>query len=307
MDEKMKAALELPYEFDAAKVPMKDVFDLSGKVAIVTGGCTGLGFAVTSRLAEAGAKVVISSRSAERGAKAEAYFRGKGCDVTYFQADVRDVEQCYAMVDFTERTYQQVDILVPCAAYWDMYAFVDTQEQVYEDIMNTNVKGQYYCIQASARSMIKRGKGGKICMISSIMRTGMGDTPHMNFDSVYITSKSALTGMCVALARELKAHNISVNCVAPGAMTTWGVKMNAKACYGLYGPEYLEDIIKYSSGVPRSETPDDVARMVLCMCTSVSDFMSGVTVDVDGGATITFMEKPWSCTLDGCVPGVTKN
>lgn len=306
MDDKMRENLELSYEFDAKKVPMKDVFDLSGKVAIVTGGCTGLGFAVTSRLVEAGAKVVIASRSAERGAKAEAYFRDKGYDVTYCQVDVRDVDQCYAMVEFTEKTYQQVDILVPCAAYWDMYAFVDTQEQVYKDIMDTNVKGQYYCIQAAARSMIKRGKGGKICMISSIMRTGVGDTPHMNLDSVYITSKSALTGMCVALARELRVHGISVNCVAPGAMTTWGMRVNGKAAYGLYGDEYMPDVMKYGPEVPRSETPDDVARMVLCMCTSVSDFMRGVTVDVDGGATMTFTEKPWSITLEGCVPGPAK-
>lgn len=307
MDEQTKALIEMPYEFDAAKVPMKDVFDLTGKVAIVTGGCTGLGFAVTSRLAEAGAKVVISSRSAERGVRAEAYFRGKGYDVTYFQADVRDVEQCYAIVDFTEKTYQQVDILVPCAAYWDMYAFVDTQEQVYKDIMDTNVKGQYYCIQAAVRSMIKRGKGGKICMISSIMRTGAGDTPHMNFDSVYITSKSALTGMCVALARELKVHNISINCVAPGAMMTWGCRTNGKAAYMLYGPEYMQDVMANGPKVPMSKTPDEMARMIFCMCTSVSDFMCGVTVDVDGGATMNFMEKPWSFTMDGCVPGPAKN
>lgn len=307
MDEKkvdMEAiANGLAFQMDMAVTPLKDMFDLTGQVAIVTGGCTGLGFAVARRLAEAGAKVVISSRKAERGAAAQEYLRGKGYDVTYFQADVRDVAQCYGIVDFTEKTYGQVDILVPAAAVWDFYSAVDTPAEVFDDIQATNVRGQYYCIQAAARSMIKRGKGGRICMISSIMYTGVGDTPHLNLDSAYVTSKSALTGMCVSLAREFKQYGIVINNVAPGAMVTAGCVSNGGAAQVLYGPEYMEARQKWGSEVPISQTPDDMARVVFCMCTPMSNFMYGVTVDVDGGATLTFQDTKWSFNLEGCVPG----
>lgn len=300
MDENMINGLA--FQMDMAVAPLQSVFDLTGKVAIVTGGCTGLGFAVARRLGEAGAKVVITSRREDRGAAAQEYLRGKGYDVTYCKTDVREVEQCYAMVDFTEKTYGCPDILVPCAAYWDMYAAVDTPVDVFDNIQATNVRGQYYCIQATARAMIKAGKGGKICMISSIMRTGQGDTPYMNFTSAYITSKSALTGMCVSLAREYKQYGITVNCVAPGAMLTSGCLTNNLGVAN-YGEKYGEEGAKYQTLVPMSQTPDDMARMVFCMCTPVSDFMQGVTVDVDGGATITFNNTKWSYNLEGCVPG----
>lgn len=294
---------ELAYQFDMAVPPLKYVFDVSGKVAIVTGGCTGLGFAVARRLGEGGAKVVIASRNEENGAKAQDYFRGKGYDVTYFKADVRDVDQCYAIVDFAEKTYGGVDILVPAAAVWDFYSAVDTPAEVFDDIQATNVKGQYYCIQAAARSMIKSGKGGRICMIASIMHTGVGDIPHLNMDSAYVTSKSALTGLCVSLAREFKQYGIIINCVAPGAMVTSGALSNGLAAHMLYGPEYTERIMGSAGLTPMSKTPDDMARVVYAMCTPMCDFMYGVTVHVDGGATITFMDKPWSYTVEGCFPG----
>ena len=115
MDENMINGLA--FHMDMAVSPLKDVFDLTGKVAIVTGGCTGLGFAVARRLGEAGAKVVIASRKEERGIAAQEYLRSKGYDVTFCKTDVREVEQCYAMVDFTEKTYGTPDILVPCAAH----------------------------------------------------------------------------------------------------------------------------------------------------------------------------------------------
>ena len=301
MDE--KTINSLGFLMDRAVPPMKDILDLSDKVAIVTGGCTGLGFAVANRLGEAGAKVVICSRKEERGAAAQEYLRGKGYDVSYFKADVRNVSECYAIVDFAEKTYGKVDILVPAAAVWDFYTAVDTPPEVFDDIQATNVRGQYYCIQAAARSMIKRGQGGRICMISSIMRTGVGDPPHMNFDSAYVTSKSALTGLCVSLARELSPYGIVINCVAPGAMKTTGCLTNGRAAHALYGKEYTEAVMANGVAVPMSKSPDDVARVVLCMCTPVSDFMCGVTVDVDGGATMSFHDKRWSYVLPNCVPG----
>ena len=283
---------------------LQQLFDLTGKVALVTGGATGLGFAVANRLSEAGAKVVIASRNEEHGGIAENYFRSLGRDVKFFQADVRNVSDCYGMVDFTVKTYGSVDILVPCAARWTFFSAVDTPEEVYNNILDTNLKGQYYTIQAAARAMIKAGKGGRICMCSSIMRTGNGDVPGMNLDSAYVASKRGLTGLCVSLARELKQYGIIVNSVAPGAMISYGMMTNGRVDTATcYGEEYTEDSQTLGLKVPVSKTPDDVARVIFCMCTPVSDFMYGITVDVDGGATTTFMEKPWSFNLEGCIPG----
>lgn len=285
---------------------LQQMFDLTGKVALVTGGATGLGFAVANRLAEAGAKVMIASRSVERGKIAETHFRSLGYDVTFCQADVRNVDECYKMVDSTVKTYGGIDILVPCAATWTFFSAVDTPEKVYDNILDTNLKGQYYTIQAAARAMIRAGKGGRICMCSSIMHTGNGDMPHMNLDSAYVASKSGLTGLCVSLARELKQYGIIVNCVAPGAMISHGMMTNGADATQYYGEAYGQDSMTLGQQVPVSKTPDDVARVIFCMCTPVSDFMYGITVDVDGGATTTFMEKPWSYNLEGCIPGPKK-
>jgi NAD(P)-dependent dehydrogenase (short-subunit alcohol dehydrogenase family) len=105
--------------------------------------------------------------------------------------------------------------------------------------------------------------------------------------------------MTKGIAKELKQYGINVNCVAPGGMLTPGAIMNNVKSSELYGKEWDEDVAKYGSATPICKTPDEVALMVLCMCTPVSDFMYGQVIEVDGGSQFSFQEKPWSYTMEG--------
>lgn len=286
---------------------LSDVFvtGLKGKTAIVTGGATGLGYNVVNRLAEAGANVVIASRNHEKGKNAENEFREKGYEVRYCQTDVAVVNSCYQAVDFAEKVYGKIDILVANAAVWSMYAFVDMPEEAFDKVINTDMKGEYFMAQAVARSMIKNKVKGKIILISSAARMA-ADVVNIGMMTHYNTAKGSIPSMTMGIAKELKQYGINVNCVAPGGMFTSGSMTNATEAGKLYGKELLEDRGKYGRTTPLTMNPDQVALVIYAMCTSMSDYMFGETVDVNGGVLLSYQEKPWSYTLDECIPGPKK-
>lgn len=283
---------------------LTDVFagDMAGKVAVVSGGASGLGFNIVNRLAEAGCKVVIASRSEERGAKAVDEFTAMGYEVSFCKTDVTVVSDCYAAVDFAVQKYGKIDILVANSATWSMYSFVDMPEDKFDAAIAVDLKGEYFMAQAAARAMIKAKTPGKIVFISSAAHRA-SDTPRMGLMTHYNAAKGALVSMTKGIAKELHQYGIGVNCVAPGGMLTRGSIFNGGESGALYGPEYLADRSAFGRTVPVAKNPDMVALAVFAMCTSMSDFMVGETVTVDGGSTLSFQEKPWSYTLEGCIPG----
>jgi NAD(P)-dependent dehydrogenase (short-subunit alcohol dehydrogenase family) len=276
--------------------PIAGVFDLRGKVAVVTG-TVGLALFVINRLAECGAGVVFGGRTAEWGSLAEETLQEKGYDVAYKQTDVRKAADCQALVAFAEEKYGTVDIVVPVAAVWGPRAFVDVNEDEWDEILDTDLKGQYFTVQAAARSMIKGGKGGKVVTIASVAYRG-DDMRKMAMMTPYNAAKAGVTGMTKGIAKELKQYGINVNCVAPGGMVTPGAIMNSVRTSALYGPAWDAAVKTATMGTPVAESPDQVALMVLTLCTGVSDFMYGQIVEVDGGSEFSFQEKPWSYTMD---------
>lgn len=277
--------------------PMREVCDLTGKVAVVTG-TVGLALFVINRLAECGARVVFGGRTEEWGKLTEETMKGKGYDVSYYKTDVRNVDECFALTEFAEKTYGTVDIVVPVAATWGARAFVDMKEDEWDDIIDTGLKGQYFTVQAAARSMIRGGKGGKVVTISSVAYRG-DDMLKMAMMTNYNATKGGILGMTIGIAKELKQYGINVNCVAPGGMLTPGAIMNNVKSAALYGPEWEEDVAKYGIATPMCVTPDEVALMVVAMCTDISNFMYGQCIEVDGGAQFSFQEKRWSYTMEG--------
>ena len=277
--------------------PMSDVFCLNGKVAIVTG-TVGLALFVINRLAECGAKVVFGSRTDEWGKLAEETLREKGYEVSFLKTDVCNVNDCYALTEFAEKKYGTVDIVVPVAATWAPRAFVDMKEEEWDEVIDTDLKGQYFTIQAAARSMIRGGKGGKVVTIASVAYRG-DDMRTIAMMSNYNAAKGGVLGMTIGIAKELKQYGINVNCVAPGAMLTPGAMMNGLKSAELYGEEWNTDVMATGSATPMSTSPDEVALMIATMCTDVSNFMYGQVIDVDGGSQFSFQAKPWSYTMEG--------
>lgn len=278
-------------------VPISDLFDLSGKVAVVTGS-VGLAMNVIYRLAECGAKVVFGARREELGKMVEEKLRELGFDVTYKPTDVRRVEDCKALVAFAEETYGTVEIAVPVAADFCARAFVDVTEAEFDQIVDTDLKGQYFLVQSAARSMIKGGRGGKVVTISSVAYRG-DDLPKLAMMTTYNAAKAGVVGMTKGMARELKQYGINVNCVAPGGMVTPGAIFNNASSLERYGTQWDSYVSKFGSAVPVAQTPDEVARMILTLCTPMASYMYGQVVEVDGGSQFTFQDKPWSYTMDG--------
>lgn len=288
--------------------PLEQIFvkALEGKVALVTGGATGLGFNVANRLAEAGAKVVIASRNPERGAAAVAALTERGYEVSFVPTDVSKVSDCYAAVDFACDTYGGIDILVTSAAGWDEQAYLDVTEATYDRVLDVDLKGTYFCGQAAARKMVASGTKGNIVFISSAAHLGEGPRG-VGMNTYYQAAKAGVVALTRGVAAELKQYGINVNCVAPGGMLSHGVFSEGVKNGGAYGPEYAAFKSELRANpiaqVPLAFNPDQVALMVYALCTPAASFMQGATVDVNGGALLNAQLKPFSTTVEGCIPG----
>ncbi len=280
--------------------------NLEGKVAIVTGGATGLGFNVANRLAEAGAKVVIASRNQQRGGVAVEALKAKGYEVAFVSTDVSSVDSCYAAVDYTVETYGNIDILVTSAAGWDEQAYLDVTEATYDRVLDVDLKGSYFMGQAVARNMVANGTKGKIVFISSAAHLGEGPRG-LGMNTYYQAAKAGVVALTRGVAGELMQYGINVNCVAPGGMLSHGVFSEGRANASAYGEKYQEvkqSVMATKAGqVPLALNPDQVALMVYVLCTHASDFMQGATVDVNGGALLNAQQAPFSTTVPGCIPG----
>lgn len=281
---------------------IEELFSLKEKVAIVTGGGSGLGYTVVNRLCEAGASVVIASRGEERGRRAVNEFREKGYEVSWVKTDVSIVADCYAAVDFAVSTYGKVDILVSNAAGWSSCSYLDVSEELYDRILDVDLKGSYFMGQAVARQMVEKQIKGKIIFISSAAHLGEGPN-NLIMNTYYQAAKAGVTGLTRGAAEELKQYGISVNCVAPGGMLSAGVFSQGTEYPQKYGTVYREAKQMPSAPTPLAMNPDEVGRVVFAMCTSMSDFMCGEVVNVNGGAMLKFQSKPLSYMVKGCMPG----
>lgn len=257
----------------ARATPMKDIMDLSGKVAIVTGGAMGLGACIVNRLCEAGAKVVIADLAVEYADKLLEFCSSKNYTVKFIKTDVRLVDEIKAAVDFTLREFGSIDILVNDAAIWCHRLLSEMTEEVWDEIVDTNLKGTVFFVKEVAQVMEKQGSLGKIINIASVAGLSADPAPVM-FE--YVASKSGVIAVSKSLARAMKPLGINLNCVIPGGMLTPGA-VNTNAT------EEVKKLRESMAQVPVAD-PDMVARVVLMMATHISDYMYGSTITVDGGA-----------------------
>jgi len=287
---------------------LQDVFctSLKGKVAIVTGGATGLGYNIVNRLCEAGASVVIASRNETRGKRAAFEFRERGYETSWVRTDVTRVEDCYAAVDFAVKTYGKLDVLVANAAGWSSYSYLDVPEEIFDRVVDTDLKGAYFIGQAAAKVMVRDKIKGKIVFIASAAHMGEGQA-HVCMNTFYIAAKAGVVAMTKGIAGELRQYGINVNCVAPGGMLSAGVFTEGSEAASLYGEEFIKTCQAHSQATPIAMNPDMVALSVFALCTPMADFMVGETVNVNGGVLMNIQEKPFSFTVEGCIPGPENN
>lgn len=279
------------------------MYDLGGKVAIVTGsgGRHGIGRAIANRLAQEGADVVVTdiARSTEaiRLEDRQAGWEGVPSVVSEIEAqgrqslglfsDVTDSTQVQEMIDQTLQRFGHIDILVNNAGSRpgrDRVPVVELEEDAFDEVMRVNVRGTYLCSRAAARHMIQRGGPGKIIVISS----GAGKRGIARY-AAYCASKFALVGFTQSLAQELAPHHINVNAICPGLVDTERVDFIAAALtpQGQSAEEYRAMMVRErNSRVPlgRIAQGDDIARMAAFLASSESDYLTGLSISVSGGA-----------------------
>jgi NAD(P)-dependent dehydrogenase (short-subunit alcohol dehydrogenase family) len=250
------------------------LFNLKGKVAIVTGASKGIGEGVARYLAQNGAQVIVSSRKQADLDTLAAELRQAGGDVTAIEARIGDEAQMKHLVDKTVEIYGGIDILINNAATNPYYGpTVDCPDSAYDKIMDINTKAPFQLSKLVHPIMKLRG-GGSIVNISSIA----GETPDPGL-GIYSVSKAAMNMLTKVLAKEWGADGIRVNAVSPGLIKT-------KFSQALWQDEKTLSHFTKRLPIARMGTVEEVASLVLYLSTDASGYCTGGIYTVDGGTTI---------------------
>jgi len=255
------------------------MFDLSGKSAIVTGGAMGIGKAIALRLGEAGAAVTIADVNLEAASTAvEEICRGGG-KARAVRCDADNPEDADRTVAETVCEFGRLDILVNNAGVYPPSMLLDMRREVWDRVLNVNLRGVLTFSQAAARQMIAQGGGGRIINIASV--EGLHPAPFLGH---YDASKAGVIMLTKAMALEWAPHRILVNAIAPGGIETPGLDRllaNFASPDGNIEPAKQYHISRTPLG--RMGTPDEIARMALVLASAAADYMTGSLVVVDGG------------------------
>ena len=249
-----------------------ELFDLSGKVAIVTGGGSGIGRQMAEGLAEMGADLVLCSRHVDRCEQAASELRELGVHALGLQADVRNQSEIEAVVERTRRELGRIDVLVNnSGTVWGAWP-EDTPLEGWQKVVDVNLTGTFLFSQAVGRVMIAEG-GGKIVNIASVAALA-GAPPEIMNTIAYNTTKGGVLSFTRDLACKWARHRITVNAIAPG----WFPSEMSKVVIDEHG-EALYDYIP----LRRFGGPDDLKGAIVFLASAASDYVTGQTLVVDGG------------------------
>jgi NAD(P)-dependent dehydrogenase (short-subunit alcohol dehydrogenase family) len=263
----------MPFTF-TRRLPRMTLFDLSGKVALITGSSRGIGKAIAQQMAAHGAKVVISSRKAEACEAVAAEINGAGGTAFAHAAHVGHKEELQGLVDATVAKWGRIDIVVGNAATNPTFGpSIETSDEAWQKVIHTNVLSNVWLCNMTLPAMAAR-RDGAIIIVSSV-----GGLIGSAYLGAYCISKAADMQLVRNLAVEWGPKNIRVNCIAPGIIRTqfsralWADPARAENFARLYPLRRLGD-------------PEDVAGIAVLLASRAGTFMTGQTVVVDGGGTI---------------------
>lgn len=247
---------------------MTNIFNLEGKVALVTGARTGIGQGIAEGLAEAGCDVVGAGHAPMP--ETESFIKNLGRKFLYYDIDLESQEKIKDLVNETIKNFGKIDILVNNAGIIRREDVLDFTEKNWDDVINMNLKSLFFLSQAVARFMKEHG-GGKIINIASMLSFQGG----IRVVS-YTASKSGVAGITKLMANELSKYNIQVNAIAPGYIATNNTEALIK------DPKRSAEIL---GRIPadRWGTPEDLKGAAIFLASKASDYVTGHILAVDGG------------------------
>jgi NAD(P)-dependent dehydrogenase (short-subunit alcohol dehydrogenase family) len=251
------------------------MFDLTGKVALVTGASSGIGRASALALATQGAKVVVTARRIDRLQALVAEIKNHGKDALAVQTDVLKKSDIDNAVASAVKTYGRLDILLNNAGVGALSPALEMTEEVWDTVLNTNLRAYFLVAQAAAREMVKN-KWGRIISIASILSGGVGSgmTGAVN----YCASKGGVVAMTEALADEFALQGITVNAIGPGFIETEMTEQVKKM------PDFYKALL---TRIPmqRFGKAEEIASVVAFLASDEASYMTGATLYTDGGWT----------------------
>jgi len=250
------------------------MFSLKDKVALVTGSTKGIGKSIAEEMANAGAKVVISSRKAEACETVLKEFQARGQEAIAVPCNVGYKDQLQSLVDRTLENWGKIDIVVCNAASNPVFGpLIKVPDEAFDKIMLTNVKSVFWLANMAIPQMAERG-GGSVIIISSI-----GALRGSNVNGLYGTSKAAEAGLCRALAVEWGPHNVRVNTIAPGLIKTDFAR-------ALWEDEERRKRREAATPLRRLGDPKDIGGVAAFLASEAAAFITGQMIVADGGTTI---------------------
>lgn len=259
--------------------PINNLINLGGKAAIVTGGAKGIGYGIAYRLAEAGAAVLIADMDEEAAYKAAKELDDKGWKTASIKTDVSNEDDVKAMVARCQKEFGSVDILVNDAGIYPPSPISSMTKDDFEKVIHVNLLGAFLTTKYVAEAMKASGKGGRIINVTSIDAIH----PSMVGLAAYDASKHGMWGFTKNAALELAEHNIWVNAIAPGGITTPGV---AAMSQGASAEQMAESTKAFMAKIPmhRMGEPDEIGKVALFLASDMASYMTGSQIVVDGGA-----------------------
>ncbi len=246
---------------------------LKGKVALVTGGSTGIGKAISEKLAENGANIVVNYfvNPEEAESFAESLKEKYNVDAIALYADVSNFESAKELIDKTVEHFQTLNIVVNNAGITDDSLILRMKEEQFDRVINTNLKGVFNISKHAARVLLKSGYG-RIINISSVIGR-YGNIGQVNYGA----AKAGVIGITKTLSKEFAARKVTVNAIAPGFIET---PMTEKL------PEDIKNEMLRHIGLGEYGTPDDIANLTYFLASPMSRYITGVVIDIDGGLSI---------------------
>lgn len=242
---------------------------IENRVAIITGGTAGIGAATAIRFAQEGAKVIVWDKVIRDLFVADV--QSKGLDISFDQVDITNYEDVCTATKRVADKCGKIDILINNAGITKDASLKKMTPEMWQDVMNVNLTGTFYCVKAVSEYMVVAGYG-RIVNCSSVV--GL----YGNFGQTnYVATKAGVIGMTKTLARELGRKGITVNAIAPGFIAT---EMVAKM------PEQVLEGMKAKVPMGRLGTPEDIASMYLFLASDEASYCNGATFSVDGGMTV---------------------